>query len=183
MKRTQGFRLVVSLGLIALGMVAFAANPADAATAAGPYYASPSWDQTLPSDTRFIVLSNMGSNAVLDRETGLVWAKLTSTTAFTWFDAQSYCNALTTGGRLGWRLPTLQELLSLVDPNAASLLKLPAGAPFPNVQFFYWSASTFASDSSVAWTVDFGFGGASNILKSANNFVWCVRGGQGVDPQ
>ena len=42
---------------------------------AGPYYATPSWDQTLPSNTRFIVLSNMNSAAVLDRETGLVWER------------------------------------------------------------------------------------------------------------
>ena len=27
-------------------------------TANGPYYATPSWDQTLPASTRFIVLSN-----------------------------------------------------------------------------------------------------------------------------
>jgi hypothetical protein len=41
----------------------------------GPYYATPSWDQTLPAATRFVVLSNMNAEAVLDRETGLVWRK------------------------------------------------------------------------------------------------------------
>jgi hypothetical protein len=39
----------------------------------GPYYATPSWDMTLPSATRFVVLANMHQDAVLDRETGLVW--------------------------------------------------------------------------------------------------------------
>jgi hypothetical protein len=76
-------KLFCTLTLIALALVGFAANPAGAATtAAGPYYANPSWDQTLPSSTRFIVLSNMNSAAVLDRETGLVWEQSPSTVTF-----------------------------------------------------------------------------------------------------
>jgi hypothetical protein len=49
-------------------------------TAVGPYYATPSWDQTIactiPSScSRFLVLSNFNNEAVLDRETGLVWER------------------------------------------------------------------------------------------------------------
>ena len=190
MKRKQGFGSVVSLGLIVLGVIAFAASPAGAATAAGPYYASPSWDQTLPSDTRFIVLSNMGSNAVLDRETGLVWEKSLTPTGIgsTWYEAQERCINLQTGGRLGWRLPTLQELASLLDPSVVTGVPLPAGHPFSGVQFLpYWSATTAATGTNTAWLVFFetgfqtqtGFGGKDN----RSGLVWCVRGGQGVDPQ
>src|ERR1051325_11151454 len=47
-------------------------------TSAGPYYATPSWDQKLACDSaatcpRFVVLANWNNDAVLDRETGLVW--------------------------------------------------------------------------------------------------------------
>ena len=60
---------------IALTLVLCSVRSADAQTAsAGPYYATPSWDQT-PSSTRFVVLSNWNNEAVLDRETGLVWEK------------------------------------------------------------------------------------------------------------
>jgi Protein of unknown function (DUF1566) len=185
MKRSQGFRWVLSLGLIALGMVVFMASAAGAPKSAGPYYATPSWDQTLPSDNRFIVLSNMDGNAVLDRETGLVWEKSPSPTLSTdWFNAQVRCNTLRMGGRLGWRLPTLQELASLVDPSIPfPNLRLPADHPFSNVQpGFYWSATTFAALASVWWGVNFSSGDVG-IDDGNSNFVWCVRGGQGPDAQ
>jgi hypothetical protein len=186
MKRTQGFGLVVSLGLIVLGMVVFAASPAGAATAAGPYYATPSWDQTLPSSTRFIVLSNMSSNAVLDRETGLVWEQSPSTVTQSWEFAQLQCNFLAAGGRKGWRLPTIQDLASLVDPTVPPPgPTLPPGHPFSNnvQQSGYWSASTFASGTTAAWFVNFLDGNGGPDDKTFTHFVWCVRGGQGVDPQ
>jgi hypothetical protein len=62
------------------------------------------------------------------------------------FSAQSHCNTLKTGGRLGWRLPTLQELASLVDPSVPFPGPTrPAGHPFSNVQSGnYWSATANA---------------------------------------
>ena len=62
---------------------------------------------------------------------------------------------------------------------------LPAGHPFENVQTFfpYWSATTTASDTSSAWTVNFSNGGLIGVGKHNGMLVWCVRGGQGVDPQ
>jgi len=181
-------KLLSALGLIVLGMVSLGVSPAEAATAAGPYYAMPSWDQTLPASTRFIVLSNMGSAAVLDRETGLVWeqsptAPPTVPNTFIFVTAQSHCNELTVGTRKGWRLPTIQELASLVDPTQSNPA-LPAGHPFSNVQSFnYWSATTYAFFTGNAWVVNFVSGKVGPDDKSTLYFVWCVRGGQGVDAQ
>jgi hypothetical protein len=64
---------------------------AQTTTAAGPYYATPSWDQKLPSSTRFIVLSNWNGDAVLDRETGLVWQKAPDTDQAPWETAVAFC--------------------------------------------------------------------------------------------
>ncbi len=181
-------KLLSTLGLMVLALVGFAASPAGAATtAAGPYYANPSWDQTLPSSTRFIVLSNMNGEAVLDRETGLVWEQSPSTYGgFTWSAAQLHCIDLNAGGRTGWRLPTIQELMSLVD-RSMSFPALPSGHPFSNVRSGYWSATTFATnttDASGAWDVFLGFGSVVTVNKSSyTDFAWCVRGRQGVDPQ
>src|SRR5258706_8664700 len=142
--RTMKHKLFRSLALMVLAWLGFAANPAGAATtAAGPYYANPSWDQTLPASTRFIMLSNMNGEAVLDRETGLVWEQSPSASQFTWELAQIHCNSLRTGGRLGWRLPTLQELASLVDTSVSPPgPTLPSGHPFSNVQSSYYSSAT-----------------------------------------
>jgi hypothetical protein len=173
------------LGLSVIGMGIAMSAPALAATnAVGPYYATPSWDQTLPVATRFIVLTNMNSEAVLDRETGLVWEQ-SPNNAQTWDFAQLNCNVKTLGGRKGWRLPTLQELASLIDPTvAAPGPLLPPGHPFGNVQSsVFWSASSSASNSAYAWDVYFGDGGVGNSLKSNTYFIWCVRGGQGTDAQ
>jgi hypothetical protein len=184
--------LRLTLGLLALGALAVGSTPADAQTVApGPYYATPSWDQTLACTAlnacpRFIVLSNMGSTAVLDRETGLVWERSPDMATFgTWQNAQTHCNQTTVFNRKGWRLPTLQELASLVDPSVPTPgPTLPPGHPFSNVlSNWYWSATTSATDSGLAWFVWFFNGGVLSQSKGNNSFVWCVRGGHGVDPQ
>lgn len=183
-------RVLYTYGLIVLGMIGFAAKPAHAQTIApGPYYAIPSWDQTLPSTTRFIVLSNMGSAAVLDRETGVVWERSPNTSTFVWGAALSYCNNLNVGGRTGWRLPTIQELMSLVDLSVPVPPgpRLPSGHPFTNVQSsFYWSGNTATAISNTAWSAPFGAFGtvaAGSTDKGLSLFTWCVRGGQAAEPQ
>ena len=177
----------LKFGLLAIGTVALTTSPTPAlADQPGPYYATPSWDQQLPASTRFIVLSNWGGAAVLDRETGLVWEKSPDATLRTWRDAQIACLIKNLGARKGWKLPSIQELASLVDgdPANTSSPRLPPGHPFTNVQlsFGYWSASTVA-DSTTAWVVGSGNGVVSGFDKSDTLFVWCVRGGPGGDPQ
>jgi Protein of unknown function (DUF1566) len=182
-------QLLYALGLISLGMIGIASGPAGAVNANGPYYATPSWDQKLPASTRFIVLSNWNNEAVLDRETGLVWERSPSTTAgFKWDAALNECAQRTVGGREGWRLPSVQELASLTDlltPAPGS--RLPAGHPFLGVQAtllssHYGSATTYAPDTSEAWIITFATGGfTSHSDKISGTYVWCVRGGGPLD--
>src|SRR5437588_12028084 len=122
--------------LMALVPIMLLSVTASADTAAnGPYYATPSWDQTLPSNTRFIVLANFGNAAVLDRETGLVWEQSPDNTEKTWVAARFACILKTVGSRKGWRLPTVQELASLIDPAVAFPgPTLPASHPFSHVR-------------------------------------------------
>lgn len=157
-------RLLVALAVLtALASPAFAGDlepPASALTPQGAPAPSmktlsvpPSWDQTLPANdgpdscnsSRFKCV--MAASAVLDRETGLVWERspgnaalqgFVGTDPMQWFQAVRYCSLIVQGGRWGWRLPTFQELLSLVVGDPPSL---PTGHPF-SVSGTYWSATT-----------------------------------------
>jgi hypothetical protein len=138
----------------------------------------PTWDQILPSSTRFQLV--MGGAAVLDKETGLVWEQSPSTNLNVW--GTVHCNLLTVDNRKGWRFPTIQELASLVDASVSSPgPALPNGHPFSNVQSYYWSATPDMFGSSTVWAVNFSTGGVISIDKSSSAYFWCVRGGQGVD--
>lgn len=137
--------------------------------------AVPSWAQMLPAEERFV--SVMGGAAVLDKETGLVWEQSPQTTTHQWASARLECTARTASGRSGWRLPSVNELASLIDTTNTSPA-LPTGHPFSNVwPSRYWSATTSADIPTLAWNGNFDDGEVATYLKSSFLFVWCVRGG------
>ncbi|MBL7226262.1 MAG: DUF1566 domain-containing protein [Desulfobacteraceae bacterium] len=119
---------------------------------------------------------------VFDKETGLIWARNANVPKGmqTWQDAINYCrNNVQLGNRKGWRLPTIEELSSLIDLSEMNPA-LPKGHPFKNVQgVFYWSSTTYESSSGRAWFVSMGVGFAQVYSKTVNYFVWPVRGGNG----
>jgi len=174
----------IILGLVALGLlagVALTANPAQAVDATGPYYADPAWDQKLPAATRFVVLTNWNSEAVLDKETGLVWERSPADDFHSWAEARLHCTSRETGTRKGWRLPSIHELASLLHPLHA-VPALPAGHPFLTVQSVnYWSATTVAHTPSDAWLVEFSVSEVFTREKFLLNRAWCVRGGMQAD--
>jgi hypothetical protein len=148
----------------------------------------PAWSQILPAAERFVLV--MGGAGVLDKETGLVWEQSPNEPQRTWVDAQLFCNIKAVGNRKGWRLPTVHELASLIDPtNPLGDPDLPVGHPFTNVQpSIYWSATSDAGfPDDKAWEVNFFFfplaGGPEATGKTALHYVWCVRGGIGADPK
>ena len=126
--------------------------------------------------------SDNSDDLVLDKETGLVWARNANLAGeqIGWMGAIDFCRACTLGHRKGWRLPTLEELSSLVDPSQ-ELPSLPSGHPFINVQLYdYWSSNTYEYYSTAAWLVNMNNGIESNHYKSDwDSYVWPVRGGNG----
>lgn len=193
------------LGLAILGALALGSGPVRAQcvpyllqSAPGPYYATPSWDQKFSATERFLCLSDWNNEAVLDRETGLVWQRSPDSTKQddVWVNATFGCHNLGSGGstfggtlpagnRLGWRLPSVEELASLVDPTQNNPA-LPPGHPFQGIQNDkYWTATTDEGTATQAYTVDFTtpdslVGRIFATLKTGQHLYWCVRGGASI---
>ena len=83
--------------------------------------------------------------------------------------AQEYAASLGNG----WRVPTIDELLSLVDTSKYD----PACSVFPDAPATYtWSSTLFAGSAQYARTVDFMDGNADNAIYVENpNVVRAVR--------
>ncbi len=155
----------------------------------------PSWDRDLPSDdgtgaeptcnsSRFQCI--FGNDAVLDRQTGLVWQRWVPSDPRAWNVARERClNTVIFG--LGWRLPTAAELGSLATTQTPS--GLPPGHPFLNTvnNMHLWTNTLYvttngfviASNGSVrANRLEFNGAntGFSNALADVELRYWCVRG-------
>ncbi len=148
----------------------------------------PTWNQKLDGDNRFELA--LGDDAVLDKETGLVWERTPRTTTRIWNTAVENCYKRGTGGRAGWRLPTAPEMASLFEWGGGSQLtsNLPFIVPDLNectgtfCQF--WTATTTLYDTDQAYTVRIevtsdSWDAARPEIKTTSHRVWCVRGGSG----
>ncbi|MGE4319523.1 MAG: DUF1566 domain-containing protein [Deferribacterales bacterium] len=122
---------------------------------------------------------NTGEFIVTDNLNGLVWqdnAAAASTTA-DWAGALTVCSNLASasyGGYSGWRLPSVDELVSIVDfgRNNPSV-----NSAFINTgSFGYWTSSEFIENTDYASNISF----ANVIMGFANKtnglYVRCVRG-------
>ena len=105
----------------------------------------------------------------------LKWKKDTEK-KLTWEEALTYCERLNFAGYPDWRLPNVNELLSLVD---YSLDK-----PCINTDFFpntfdepYWTSTTNVLVPKHAWMVLFNHGNVGSKEKTKSVLVRPVRGG------
>ena len=139
-----------------------------------------------------------GNGAVTDKLTGLIWLKEGFCIKFgtidgsvqnsrSWSQAVGSCNILgndycglgDSSHSGDWRLPNLRELQSLVDLGQYEPA-LPPNCPLRGFTASfggYWSATTLAGNADYAWPVDFFYGSYQWLLKSADRYVRCVRGG------
>jgi hypothetical protein len=141
------------------------------------------WDKALPAVPRFVLLASFNNDVVRDNNTGLVWEKSPQTPTATWNGARFMCINKNVGGQKGWRLPSISELASLIDPSVGppgpTLL---SGHPFQHIQSAgYWSATTSAEDASDAWFVYFGRGFVDHDSKTHTGHAWCVRGAMNAE--
>ena len=116
--------------------------------------------------------TDLGGGVVRDNANSAEWQQAVPSGRYAQPDAIAYCSGLMLNGG-GWRLPTLDELLSIVDTRFA-----PAVDPafFPGTPgYFFWSSSAVPGWPSRASTVAMSTGSPGwDDLATLDN-VRCVR--------
>ncbi len=85
---------------------------------------------------------------------GGMWSRTDNGYDINWHRADRYCKGLTLGGYTDWRLPTIEELEKLYDPDAEGRYKI--RAPFQLTGAWVWSSTKKGSDR--AWVFHFTLG-------------------------
>ncbi len=146
----------------------------------------PSWHRILPVNERFVAVMNL--EAILDKETGLVWELSPSNGSYPWYTAFDYCANLENGGRKGWLMPTANQLASLLDTTQEDPA-LPLGHPFDmdcevggciTTTGLYWTSTARVANGTSStgqnMSVDLVQGEVGNNSgKPFPDKVWCVR--------
>ncbi len=114
---------------------------------------------------------------IKDDTTKLLWedTKHVEQTKVTHTQAVSYCSTLEIGEHNDWRLPTLDELLSIVDYKRykPAILK---EFSHHNKDTLYWSSTPYVKSADEFWGVSFKDGSTSNASISYDRYIRCVRG-------
>jgi len=151
------------------------------------------------------IVDGCGSGTMLDTLTGLCWDKnmnhngsmlqwsTVSTTEPVWnnvsknytyvsdkinYPAFSYCEDLILGGNTDWRLPSLNELNTLLDEIGASgaTCTTLTGFGFTNCQNnYYWGDDGYTPAIGFAWNMNMNDGIETFPAKTSTYYVICVR--------
>ncbi|MEI6746523.1 MAG: DUF1566 domain-containing protein [Methylococcaceae bacterium] len=119
------------------------------------------------------IIHNDGT--VTDTKTGLMWRQQEETQRFTWDKAKQYAKTSNFADYSDWRLPTLDELNSLIDKKYKPTIN-PLAFPNTSEDCFWSSSPTNASSSDCALYVVFSYGFSDFYVKSSNVCVRLVRG-------
>jgi hypothetical protein len=149
-----------------------AGDPACAGTAYCGQDAQLGWDTKHPGTARFAV-SKESEPVVSDSVTGLAWQGCSAGQSGTscqgnaslmdWYAADAHCEQSSWGGFSDWRLPDSFELQSIADYGRTSpaidlsvFVNAPSHDKVDQTQWWkecYWSATSYASDASLAWAM------------------------------
>jgi hypothetical protein len=112
---------------------------------------------------------------VIDNNLDLVWQddERVMRVQKNWDDAKQYCRSLSLSGAKNWRLPTYDELITIVDFNKNTLAVMSA---FEHVlSEYYWTSDADHENPENAKGIYFGNGCPNTISKADLSYIRCVR--------
>lgn len=128
---------------------------------------------------------DMGNGTIKDEFHSLTWQKCSAGqegetcekgygTYLKWKDAIKYCSELKLVDKK-WRLPNINELMSIIDYNLYKPAINLTG--FPNTRsLIYWTSTIDANNSKKAWILFFNDGSSKTWNTETTNYVRCVSG-------
>ena len=119
-----------------------------------------------------------GKVVVLDHTTGLMWQHSGSSQTKNWAEAHEYVEELNKGSYAGfsdWRMPTIEELASLLESEKKNG-ELYIDPVFDPEQQWCWSGDKMKEDDDRAWRVHFELGGVDGYrIKRNITYIRAVR--------
>jgi hypothetical protein len=150
---------------------------------AGPACADPNWAEWPMPNAQVDVeagapnlesYTDNGDGTVMDNVTELVWQQAVPSAGYTQEGALAYCAGLRLDGYADWRLPSVVELVSIVDTSTFNPSINAAAFPGTPVDY-YWSSTPYAGAPNSAWGVYFNNGYTDYNVASITYSVRCVR--------
>jgi hypothetical protein len=112
----------------------------------------------------------IANGTVYDTKTKLTWQQAPSASKYFLADAKAYCSGT-------WRLPTVKELLTIVDDSRINASGMPAIDPvaFPGTPAYgFWSSTPPPGGGTGGWEVQFYSGFALSFGSDSRDYVRCV---------
>jgi hypothetical protein len=101
----------------------------------------------------------VGSDTWRDGRTGLRWTARDNDFDIGWESAREYCDRLSRGGFSDWRMPSIDELSGLYDPESSKEYKTRGRVELTS--WWVWGADTKPDDPLLAAEFNFTSGGKS----------------------
>ncbi len=123
------------------------------------------------SEFEAIIDQTTSQKIVSDETNNLIWT-ISDNSLHTWQSALNYCETLNYAGRKNWRLPSINELATVINYS-----KLSPASDFPGIgSAYFWSSSTNPMNIKQAWRIHTYSGGISYADKAKETHkVICVK--------
>jgi len=109
---------------------------------------------------------------VIDYKTGLTWRRFSEPGEYTFYSAKNHAQEVSQQTGLPWRVPTIEELRSLLDRSRCA----PAPAFPATPSGWVWSSSPYVCNANTAWAIYWYDGYAGSYYCVSTFAVRLVRG-------